>query len=285
MAGFPEARLLDDGKRLHLHHGPIDLVIGAEGDGREIALAYERAETHFQDILATLAGEIDGLRKPVAAPRWTPEGPVAQRMMNAVWSHRRGFVTPMAAVAGAVADEMIEAMTAGRDLRHAYVNNSGDIAFYLTPGASLRLGLVGDLHRPAIDGVAALEHGMPIRGVATSGWAGRSWSFGIADAVTVLARDAAAADVAATLIANAVNVDHPAIRRRPASEADDNTDLGDRLVTVGVGELDPTTIDEALESGVAVADRMARAGQIEAAVLLLRGRTRAVGDAQAAIAA
>lgn len=218
MAGFPEARLLDDGKRLHLHHGPIDLVIGADGDGREIALAYEQAEARFQDVLATLAGEIVGLRRPVSAPRWTPEGPVARRMMNAVWPHRKGFVTPMAAVAGAVADEIIEAMTVGGSLRRAYVNNSGDIAFHLAPGASLRLGLVGDLHRPAIDGVAALHHTMPIRGVATSGWAGRSWSFGIADAVTVLARDAAAADVAATLIANAVDADHPRIQRRPASE-------------------------------------------------------------------
>ena len=35
---------------------------------------------------------------------------------------------------------------------------------------------------------------MPHRGVATSGWRGRSHSLGIADSVTVVARNAAAAD-------------------------------------------------------------------------------------------
>lgn len=285
MAGGPEARLLDDGRRLHLHHGPIDLVIGADGAPDEVAGAYAQAEERFQDVLSVLAGEIDWLRRPAVEPRWRPKGPVARRMVEAVWPHRKVFVTPMAAVAGAVADEVMTAMTAGRTLRNAYVNNSGDIAFHVAPGESLRLGLVGDLHRPAIDGVAVMRHDMPVRGVATSGWAGRSWSFGIADAVTVLARDAAAADVAATLIANAVNVDHPAVDRRPASVMDDNTDLGDRLVTVGVGELDAHAIDAALDAGAKVAEGMARAGQIVAAMLLLRGRTRSAGDALPAIAA
>ena len=68
-----------------------------------------------------------------------------------------------------------------------------------------------------------------MRGVATSGWRGRSFSLGIADAVTVLAATAAAADAAATIIANAVDLPgHPAIARRPASELEDDSDLGDR---------------------------------------------------------
>ena len=43
--------------------------------------------------------------------------------------------------------------------------------------------------------------GSPVRGVATSGWRGRSHSLGIADSVTVLAATAAMADAAATVIA------------------------------------------------------------------------------------
>jgi ApbE superfamily uncharacterized protein (UPF0280 family) len=67
--------------------------------------------------------------------------------------------------------------------------------------------------------------------VATSGWrckgkGGRSFSFGIADAVTVLAGSAAAADAAATVIANAVDLPgHGAITRRPASAIDPDSDL------------------------------------------------------------
>lgn len=285
MVGGPQARLLDDERRLHLHHGPIDLVIGAAGEGGEIARAYAQARDRFADILAVLVDELAMLRTPVAEPRWRPEGPVARRMMAAAWPHRDVFVTPMAAVAGAVADEMLAAMVAGRHLANAWINNSGDIAFHLAPGETLGLGVVGDLHRPAIDGVARLAHDMAIRGVATSGWKGRSRSLGIADAVTVLAPDGAAADVAATLIANAVDVDHPAIERRPARALDDDSDLGDLPVTVAVGALDATSIDAALAAGAARAEAMRRAGHIAAAVLVLQGRTHAVGDAPAAIAA
>lgn len=285
MVGGPEARLLDDGRRLHLHHGPIDLVIGAAGDDEDIRQAYRQAADRFEDVLAVLVEELDGLRQPVTEQMWQPTGPVAKRMIEAVTPHRAVFVTPMAAVAGAVADEVLAAMTDGRSLRHAFINNSGDIAFHLAPGETLNLGVVGELDRPAIDGVAALSHASPVRGVATSGWTGRSWSFGIADAVTVLAPTAAAADVSATLIANAVDCDHPAIERLPASDLDDNTDLGDRRVTVAVGRLDDGAIRTALDAGAETARSMRASGLIVAAMILLRGQTRVVGDIPRAIAA
>jgi ApbE superfamily uncharacterized protein (UPF0280 family) len=278
MVGAPEHRLLDDGKRLHLHHGPIDLVIGAAGSDDEIARAYDQARVHFLDVLPTLVEELPMLRKPLGDPPWAPKGPVARRMAAAVARHQGIFVTPMAAVAGAVADEILAAMVAGRALQTCWVNNSGDIAFHLAPGETLSLGVVGDLHRPAIDGTVEFTHDMSVRGVATSGWAGRSHSFGIADAVTVLAADAAAADVAATLIANDVDVDHPAIQRKPADEIDDDTDLGDRMVTVSVGKLDGGSIRAALDLGVMAAEILRGAGQIDAAMLVLGNQTRVVGD-------
>ena len=91
---------------------------------------------------------------------------------------------------------------------------------------------------PAINGRVRLDAASGVGGIATSGARGRSFSLGIADSVTVLARDAATADVAATLIANAVNIDSPAIRRRPARELDPDSDLRDLPVTVSVGALD-----------------------------------------------
>ena len=39
----PAASLLPDGRRLHLQHGPIDLVIEAWGPREEVALAYRQA--------------------------------------------------------------------------------------------------------------------------------------------------------------------------------------------------------------------------------------------------
>jgi ApbE superfamily uncharacterized protein (UPF0280 family) len=198
-------------------------------------------------------------------------------MVEAVWPHRHVFVTPMAAVAGAVADEMLASMLAGRALSRAYVNDGGDIALHLTAGESFAVGLVAEIAAPAIDGSFTVTAEMPVRGVATSGWSGRSFSLGIADAVTVLARDAATADAAATLIANAVSADDPAIERRPARELQEDTDLGERPVTVAVGLLPPESVRAALLAGHAEAERMRAAGLIEAAVLVLQRRYAVAG--------
>lgn len=274
----PVAARLPDG-RLHLQHGPIDLVIAAWGENDEIRLAYGQAWDRFQDVLQALVDELPGLRTPVGAVYPLFHGPVARRMAAAVWPHRAVFVTPMAAVAGAVADEILTALRADRTLRKAYVNNGGDIAIWLATGESLRAGVVADVDAPAIDAVATIGAGAGIGGLATSGWRGRSQSFGIADAVTVLAEDAAAADAAATLVANAVNIDHPAIKRRPASAVQDDSDLGDRLVTVAVDALPVAAINAALDNGTRVAESMRRQGLIRAAYLTLQGQVRSVGAA------
>lgn len=281
----PQIAMLPDGRRLHFNHGPIDLVIEAFGTPDEVAAACRQAAMRFPDILPTLVDELAMLRAPVAAPRWRPQGPVAQRMVAACWPHRRVFVTPMAAVAGSVADEMLAALCAGRALDKAYVNNGGDIAFHLSPGASLTAGLVADYRLPRIDATCALRFEQPARGIATSGWQGRSFSLGVADSVTVLADDAATADVAATLVANAVDVGHPAVKRVKARDIDPDSDLGDRLVTADVGALDDGSISAALDAGLAAADAMARGGLIRAAVLVLQGRFRVAGTMPAGLIA
>ncbi|WP_421996673.1 UPF0280 family protein [Reyranella sp.] len=268
------ARLADG--RLHLQHGPIDLVIEAFGASSEVERAYGQAVDRFADILPTLVRELPVLRRPVGDAYPLLQGPVARRMAEAVWPHRAVFVTPMAAVAGAVADEMLQALVAGRTLDKAYVNDGGDIALHLTPGHALRAGLFVS----ALDGVARLAHGQPSRGIATSGRGGRSFSRGIADSATVLARTAAAADAAATLIANAVDCDHPAIERRPARDLDPDSDLGDLAVTVSVGPLPEAAVAGALDRGAVEARRLRNRGLIDGAALSLRGQWRLVVESQ-----
>jgi ApbE superfamily uncharacterized protein (UPF0280 family) len=200
-------------------------------------------------------------------------------MVRACAAHRGIFITPMAAVAGAVADAVLAAMTTHRQLDKAYVNNGGDIALFLAPGQAFTTGLVTLGKRPAFEGFSRIEASAPVRGIATSGWRGRSFSMGIADSVTVLARTAAIADAAATLIANAVDVDDPAIRREPAAALAPDTDLGDRLVTVEVGPLPRKTIERALDRGVSRARDMRRRGLIVDALLVLQGHVRALDRA------
>lgn len=263
------AARLGDG-RLHLQHGPIDLIVEAFGAADEVERAYGQAIDRFGDILPMLVGELPVLRRPIGEAYPLLQGPVARRMAEAVWPHRAVFITPMAAVAGAVADQMLQAMVRGRTLDKAYVNDGGDIAIHLAPGQSLRAGIFAR----ALDGVALLTHERPVRGIATSGRGGRSFSLGIADSATVLAATAAAADAAATMIANAVNADHPTIERRPAHALDPDSDLGERLVTVAVGELPLEIVDAALDRGLAEARRLRLCGLIDSAALSLQGHWR-----------
>jgi ApbE superfamily uncharacterized protein (UPF0280 family) len=189
------------------------------------------------------------------------------------------FITPMAAVAGAVADEILATMVMASKLARAYVNDGGDIALHLTPGEKFLIGMVDRPDRPSLFGTTTLEFPHPVRGIATSGWRGRSFSLGIADAVTVLADCAAAADAAATIIANAVDLPgHPRILRVPARELAPDSDLGDLPVTQAVGELTENEINGALAAGVRTAKSLLGHGLIRATALRLRGQTRAVGD-------
>jgi ApbE superfamily uncharacterized protein (UPF0280 family) len=275
------AALLPDG-RLHLQNGPIDCLCRAWGDPKEINTSYAQAARYFVTVLDDLCAELSLLRQPMPAAE--PTGHIARAMHAACAPFTQSFITPMAAVAGAVADAVLVAMTAGRTLPRAFVNNGGDIAFHLTPGFTLRCALVTDLstqaEKIAADGTLLLTADHPARGVATSGRAckgrgGRSFSFGIADSVSVLARTAAQADAAATIIGNAVDLPgHPAIDRRPASEIDPASDLGDRLITYDVGPMTPNAIDIALNAGATIADTLMRDGLIEGAILTLRGRLR-----------
>jgi ApbE superfamily uncharacterized protein (UPF0280 family) len=186
----------------------------------------------------------------------------------------------MAAVAGSVADELIGFFAAEPEIRRASINNGGDIALHLQAGQRYTIGLVTDIASLDAEPQSHFEvdASMPVRGVATSGWRGRSMSLGIADSVTVLAQSAAMADAAATMIANAVNVQHEAIQRAPASALKDDTDLGDLLVTTHVGPLPAELIQQALDDGAKYAQYLLGEGLIFAAALTLQGQARLVGE-------
>ena len=140
----PQANWLQDGKRLHLNHGPIDLIVEAFGEADECRAAYAQAVERFQTILIELVKELPELRLPAffLAPR-AFDGPTPRRMEAAVAPLAECFITPMAAVAGSVADEMLAALLAGRRLDRAYVNNGGDSALHIGNGQSMNLAIAG----------------------------------------------------------------------------------------------------------------------------------------------
>jgi ApbE superfamily uncharacterized protein (UPF0280 family) len=274
-----QIRMLPDGRRRHLHDGPIDLIVEAFGAPREVEAAYRAASARFVTVLDELCSELSFLRRACSAGSAWPRGVVARRMTAAVMPYAaQCFVTPMAAVAGAVAEEILAAMVLAADLSRAYVNDGGDIALHLSDGEKFVVGMVERPDRPSLLGTTTLHSTDQVCGIATSGWRGRSFSLGIADAVTVLADRAAAADVAATIIANAVDLPgHPAIVRVPACELAPDSDLGNRPVTQAVGELTLVEVNQAMERGARTAERLLRLGLIRSAALSLQGETRVVG--------
>ncbi|WP_339764332.1 UPF0280 family protein [uncultured Sulfitobacter sp.] len=258
------------GDRLHLSHGPIDLIIGCDG-ARDVA--YRAAYARFETALTELMAELPLLRRPVSTK---PVGKISRRMYRAALPHADGLTTPMICVAGAVAEEILAAMVDATDLTRAYVNNGGDIALHLTHGATFKIAVASPDGQNL--GTVAITSTDPIRGIATSGQRGRSQSLGIADAVTVLARSASMADAAATRLGNAVDLrDHPAIKRVPANSLRDDTDLGSAPVVTHVGRLSQTDVAQALEQGKAAASRMCAAHLIHGAALFLQGQSRTLG--------
>ena len=267
-----------DAQRWHFQHGPIDLVISADGDAAALASAHAAAWQRFEQVLPELVQELPLLRQAVSskATDCPLKGPVARRMWQACRPYAMDFITPMAAVAGSVAQEII-ACYQRPGIARAWVNNGGDIAMHLTPGQSLKVGLYADIARLDVaqlqdqlllDGQFSVEAAMPVRGVATSGWRGRSFSMGIADSVTVLARTAAQADAAATVIANAVNVNDARVQRAPAASLKDDSDLGQRLVTINVPPLPLALVLQALQAGLATARALQSEGLIDSALLV-----------------
>ena len=279
MKRLPQIALLPDGKRLHLQDGPIDLIIEAKGGGGEVRAAYQAAANRFTGLLDELCAELCELRQAADPVRCSLEGVVARRMHAAVAPFAADhFITPMAAVAGSVAEEILGAMLRAARLDRAYVNNGGDIALHLTGDEQFTVGLMDRPDHHGVMRTVNIDADDPARGIATSGRHGRSFSLGIADAVTVLARTASQADAAATVIANAVDLPgHPAIVRCPANELQPDSDLGARLVTRDVGAIRDIEIEDALRAGLSLAQQLLAAGLIEGAALRLLGETVVAG--------
>ena len=298
----PAQRHLLPGQRWHFQHGPIDIIIGAEGEPAALQAAHNAAWVRFQTVLAELVAELPLLRQPVAGSN-PLQGAIARHMWAAcaaLVGAADGFITPMAAVAGAVAQSLIGAYQRP-GIQRAWANNGGDIALHLAPGTQVQVGLVADLASfddealgqsaaglLRADAAFAVLASSPVRGVATSGWRGRSLSRGFADSVTVLARSAAQADAAATVIANAVDLPSLAagtaagIKRQPANTVRDDSDLGEIAVTVAVPHLPAAVLQQALQRGLACAQRLQAARQVHAVVLTCQGQLCRLPPVQAA---
>ena len=218
-----------------------------------------RAADEAFDCLAVVARLKKELRNPWHKATVQMLEPLGRKMLESVRAVGDKFLTPMAAVAGTIADTVADFLFS-RGMTKVIVNNGGDIAVRLMAPNGVRVGLREDVEsrefsRTVSLAVPAEKEGASF-GIATSGLGGRSLTCGIASAATVIAGTASMADAAATAVANASFVDCPGVVRKPAEEIDPQTDIRGIPVTVGVQDLDLQTRVEAVSRSLALAEKL-----------------------------
>ncbi|MEW6263234.1 MAG: UPF0280 family protein [Thermodesulfobacteriota bacterium] len=249
--------------------GPMTLTIAVWDKGRARPVMAAQAARSSLSVLKVLADFQNFLKIKVG--EISPTGPLPVVVARAFEAARASSaeLTPLAAVAGAVADQVAET-AAGLGADRVIVNNGGDIAVRLRRKEQVMVGLKAPGQKELL-GRLRLQAGSGLGGVASSGWSGRSFSPGVADLVTVWGENAGLADAAATHIAGKTTVRVGAVRRARARDLDSSSDLGDTLVTVTVGRLSPSSRQEALTAGLAAAEEQYRSHCIRGCFILVQG--------------
>lgn len=259
--------LVDCGPMLMNIHASCGGIPDREGlrQGAERALEVLNMQAGVRDLITRNIREID-------STAFLP--PTIRRMIAAARSFHDPTVTPLICVAGASADEVGDTIFLRKEADKVIVNNGGDIAVRLRADERARIGVKADLQGRNLTHVIELVPKDGVGGVATSGFGGRSFTLGVANAVTVLAADAISADVGATLVGNAANVESPRVKRSPARELYPATDIPDLFVTVHIGDLDEVEVETALDAGIRKAEEFREDGLILGAFVAVKNHFR-----------
>lgn len=250
--------------------GPMRMFIDASTGGRPRPDLGRQAAEEAVGFLEQIASGWADLKAPAILIRDTPRNPLIRTMWEVCRAVGDADLTPMAAVAGTIADATADILV---DLgaTRVSVNNGGDIAVRLKQGEALSVGIRPDVASAEITHRVKVISDMKVGGICTSGLGGRSFTRGVASAATVFARNAAIADAAATAVANATYFPAQVALRRPASDIDPDTDLAALAVTLEVGDLTTPEIERALEQGIQRANGVVHQGLIMGACVVVKG--------------
>ena len=252
--------------------GPVSMVITASRNGEGDTQLCRAAFPVIAACLEDLRPSLEMLRRYPPQVELEQLAGAGETMARAVLRTGDPWLTPMAAVAGTVADAVADFLFA-QGAEKVTANNGGDIALRLAPGQSLGLGVLYDLERGGVDRVVHLTAEKGVGGVATSGLGGRSLTTGIASGVTVFSRRCAQADALATLLADRSCIDSPAVHTRLAGELDPDSDIADLPVVVSVEPLSREEKERALEQVLREAEEQYRRGNLLACIATVQGVT------------
>ena len=197
--------------------------------------------------------------------------PLAQRMVASVRLVGDEDLTPMAAVAGTIADGVANFLLK-RGATRVLIDNGGDVAVRCQDDRPVTVGVKSRVDSIDISQSILLGPERESWGIATSGVGGRSLTRGVVDAATVVAADASLADAAATAIANASFISCPGIIRCAAEKIDPYTDITGLEVTTKVGPVGENEIQQAIKQAIERAESLCRKKVILGALVTFRGR-------------
>lgn len=269
--------ILPGGKAVLAENGPLRLVIQAySGETPELELAKEAAQYSFT-CLEMVAGELELLRQPHPRIDGAAHHQISETMINSVRLIGDNDLTPMAAVAGTIADYVAEYLYE-RGVGRVIVENGGDIAIRLQPGEVVRVGFRPKITDQDVSHLITINSKSHTWGVNTSGLGGRSLTRGIATGVTAFAHTSSVADAAATAIANSCFVEDSKIVQVPANSIDPHTDLGTLPVTLSAEGVSEKSNDIALENGLKKAEMLVASNAIQGVLLAVGGKFQATSQ-------
>ena len=263
------ATVLPEGSVL-AESGPMRLVISA-GIGKVVQtkVALRAAEESF-GFLERVARHRKFLGRHFLESREDIKDPLVLKMISSVVIVGDEDLTPMAAVAGTIADEVADFLFE-HGMTKVVVDNGGDVAIRADREDPITVGIRPDVNDREIACVIGLDPGLRSHGVATSGLGGRSLTRGIASAATVVARTASLADAAATAVANASLLEDEQILRRRAEDLDPYTDIAGLDITVKVGPLSEQKKSRAVSQAIRRAEDLVRREVILGAFVAVQG--------------
>lgn len=251
--------------------GPMRLVISAfVGKVPQQQMSVRAAEESFT-YLERLARLKKFLGKRFPRMPADLKDPIAIKMIRSVQAVGNQNLTPMAAVAGTIADAVADFLY-NRGMTKVVVDNGGDVAVRLERKTSVTVGIRQEIDKQEISNVLSLDSRSSSWGVTTSGLGGRSLTRGIASAATVIARNASLADAAATDVANASYIEDPHVIQVPSEEIDPNTDIPGLNVTIKVGPLNEDKKSLSISRAIKRAEELTNKGIILGALVAVQGK-------------
>lgn len=256
-----------------MDYGPIQATVSAFRAGEPLHQEVEEACKYAAEQLKELADYLSLAKLPPESIKEVKNLPdILLKMMDAVKKCGDPTLTSMAAVAGTFADNIADFIVAKGGTK-VMVSNGGDLAIRLKAGESTKVGIVSDIREKSFSHVIKVTSESEIRGIATSGFGGRSMTKGIASAAVAFGRNCREADAAATLLGNHCFSPDLAIRQVLAKDLDRDTDIPGQMVTLSVGDLNSGTPGKALMRSLDKAKELMARQAIIGAAVFVRGQS------------